>query len=189
MARLTHLFWICLGIGLFLIVPNQANAQDDVQDILIGADLSSGLDMGVNSSGGRTDWLESEDGFFKMSYPANQTWGAVFITVGAPKDPPRPFRDFSAYRTLSIEMKGGSGARTIDIGVKTNSQPDNGRESKRTVNLTPEWKTYEFALSNFTGADLSRLYVLTEFVFAGSSAQTVSVRNIKYLRRDPKNAN
>jgi hypothetical protein len=162
--------------------------QDDVQDILIGADLTSGLDMGVNSSNGRTDWLESQNGAFKMSYPANQTWGAVFITVGPPTDPPRPFRDFSAYRTLSIEMKGGPGARTIDIGVKTNTQPDNGRETKKTENLTQDWRTYEIALSDFTGTDLSRLYVVTEFVFARSNAQTVYFRNIKYLKRDPRPA-
>src|SRR5258708_17862341 len=120
----SHLLRFLPALGLFLYMGSQATAQDDVQDVLIGANLTSGFNMGVNSSGGRTDWLESEGSDFKMSYPANQTWGAVFITVGQPKDPPHPFRDFSAYRTLSLEMKGGAGSRTIDVGIKTNTHND-----------------------------------------------------------------
>jgi len=186
MTHLSPFFRFLLSVQLFLFSAIQLNAQDDIQDILIGAELTSGFDMGVNSSRGKTDWLESENSSFKMSYPANQSWGAVFITVGPPTDAPRPFRDFSAYRTLSLEMKGGQGARTIDIGLKTNTQKDNGSETKKTVTLTQDWKVYELTLSDFTGTDLSRLYVVTEFVFAGSSAQTVYLRNIKYLKRDPK---
>ena len=188
MNRLTYLLETLLVLALFLFNGNKTSAQEEVKDILIGADLTAGLDMGVNSSNGRTDWLESQNGAFRMSYLVNQTWGAVFITVGPPKDPPRPFRDFQAYRTLSVEMKGGQGARTIDIGVKTNTQPDNGRETKKAENLTQDWKTYEVALSDFTGTDLSKLYVVTEFVFAGSNAQTIYFRNIKYLKRDPRPA-
>jgi len=167
-------------------VGSQATAQDDVQDIVIKADLTSGFNMGVNSSGGRTDWLESESSDFKMSYPANQTWGAVFITVGPPTDPPRPFRDFSAYHILSVEMKGGTGSKTIDLGIKTNTQRDDGTESKKTETLTQDWRVYEVALSDFKKTDPSRLYVVAEFVFGGSNPQTVYFRNIKYLKREPR---
>lgn len=186
MTRLNYFLGFLLVLALSPFIANQANAQDEVQDILIGAELTAGFDMGMNSSRGMTDWLESENTDFIMSYPANQSWGAVFITVGKPTDPPRPSRDFSAYRTLSIEMKGGPGSRTIDIGIKTNTQKDDGSETKKTVTLTQDWQVYEFSLSDFKGADLSRLYVVTEFVFAGSQPQTVYFRNIRYMRRGPR---
>src|ERR1035438_5931546 len=38
-------------------------------------------------------WLKSEGEHLKMSYSPDQSWGAVFITAGKPKQPPRPFRD------------------------------------------------------------------------------------------------
>jgi len=160
----------------------------DNKDVLVGSKLSSGFDMGVNSSEGRTDWLErdTDQGHFKMSYPSGQSWGAVFITVGKPKVPPRPSRDFSAYQTLSIEMKGGSGTKVVDIGIKTNTQPDDGSETKVTLKLDPDWKTYEIPLNKFVGTDSRNLYVVTEFVFADSEAQTLYVRNIRYLTRQAK---
>jgi hypothetical protein len=166
----------------------QTPAQIDSRDILVGSKLSAGFDMGVNSSEGRTDWLEknTDEGYFKMSYPVGQTWGAVFITVGKPKVPPRPSRDFSAYQTLSIEMKAGPGARVVDIGIKTNTQPDDGSETKIPVRLSSEWKTYELSLNRFEGTDARNLYVVAEFVFADSNPQTLYVRNVKYLTRAAK---
>jgi len=177
------------AIGIFSVLFSlSVVAQVDSRDVLVGPKLAAGFDMGVNSSEGRTDWLYSdvEHGYFQMSYPSGQTWGAVFITVGKPKQPPRPFRDLSAYQTLSIEMKSGSGARTVDVGIKTNTQPDDGSEAKITLNVTPEWKTYEILLNGFAGADLRMLYVVAEFVFADSNSQMLYVRNVKYLARHAK---
>jgi hypothetical protein len=168
-----------------LFAAVQALAQVDSKDVLVGPKLSAGFDMGVNSSEGRHDWLEKnvDEGYFKMAYPSGQSWGAVFITVGKPTVPPRPSRDFSGYQTLSIEMKAEPGTKVIDVGIKANTQPDDGTETKIPAKLTSEWKTFEFPLKKFEGADPRILYVVAEFVFADSNAQTVYVRNIKYLAR------
>src|SRR6185369_17737761 len=96
----------------------------------------------------------------KMSYPADQSWGAVFITVGKPKQPPRPFRDFSAFGTLSVEMKGESGGEQLEIGLKTNEQPDDGTETTIPVTLTAQWQTYKFSLEKFSGANLEKLDII-----------------------------
>jgi len=169
-------------ISWFLIAAGTAMVfgQQPPKDVLIGASLTPGFDMGVNSSANNTSWLETEDDHLKMSYPSHQTWGAVFITVGPPTDPPRPFLDLSAYNTLTIEMKGAQGGERLGIGIKTFTQQDNGSETKVPVVLTSEWKTYQFPLDRFRGADPHSLYVVTEFVFAGPSAETVSARNVKY---------
>lgn len=168
---------MCLA-GLCVV---SLGAQPPAKDILVSGKLTAGLDMGVNSSGGKADWLKPENDSLRLSYPSDQSWGAVFITVGKPKQPPRPFRDLSAFKTLTIEMRGGSGGEQLEIGIKTNAQPDDGSEAKVPVKLTSEWKTYRFPLDRFEGIDLDHLYVVTEFVFAGSEAKTIFVRNIKYL--------
>jgi hypothetical protein len=159
-----------------------AFGQQPRQDVLVGAKLAPSFNMGVDSSERKTNWLKTESEQLRMSYPSDQSWGAVFITVGAPKQPPRPFRDLSAYNVLTIEMKGGVGGEHLEIGIKTNTQPDDGSETKVPVTLTADWKPYQFRLDKFDGADPDKLYVVTEFVFSGSDAFTVFARNINYSR-------
>lgn len=148
--------------------------------IFVGDTLAPGYDMGVNTSGGRTSWVTVENGEICMAYPGGQ-WGAVFITVGKPKQPPRPGKDFSPYHQLSLELRGQTGGESVSIGIKDNNQPDDGSETKVTqAGLTTDWQPDTFPLSQFTGADLHNLYVVIEFVFA-DTPETVCARNIEYL--------
>jgi hypothetical protein len=167
-----------LALLLFSSLIDRASAQS--RQVLDVSTLSSGFGIGVNSSGEKTNWLTKEAGDMEMSYPPDQAWGAVFITVGNPKPPPRPSQDFSAFDTLSVEMKGEAGGESLQIGLKTNAQPDNGSETKLPLRLTSEWKTYKFPLRDFTGTDPRRLYVVAEFVFSGAAAETVYFRNVRY---------
>lgn len=145
--------------------------------------LSKGLDMGVDSSEQRKDWVSKGTGSVKMSYPSGQNWGAVFITVGKPTELPRPSRDFSAFKVLVMELKGESGGEQVEVGIKTNKQPDDGSELKIPVKLTNTWKVFKFPLSKFD-VDLRNLYMVTEFVFSGGTAQTVYFRGISYVAND-----
>jgi hypothetical protein len=154
--------------------------QQARKDVMVSGKLTVGFDMGVNSSENKVTWVKSEGDQMRMAYPSDQSWGAVFITVGKPKQPPRPFRDFSAYNTLTVEMKGGVGKEQLEVGLKTNAQPDDGSETKLPVTLTTDWKAYRFSLERFEGADLDKLYVVTEFVFSGGEPATVFVRNIAF---------
>src|SRR5438105_4078067 len=139
-----HCFLVVLCVLLF---SAKTTAQTETKDILIGVDLTEGFDMGVDTSKQKRDWLTQLKGeCFIMSFPADQKWAAVFITYGEPKDPPRPSIDLSAYRTLYIEMKGATGGEKVEVGIKSNSQADNGRERKITVVLTPKWEAYTFSL-------------------------------------------
>lgn len=169
---------IMLQICICGILSVNLLAQD--HPVYVGQTLSSGYDMGVNTDKGRTNWLSDSLGYMKMVYPAGQIWGAVFITVGKPTNPPRPFRNFAMYKSISLEMKGAKGGENVDIGMKDNTDPDNGQESKITTTLTKDWKTYEFVLNKFVTADLSHLYIPIEFVFGGSNGRTVYFKNIKY---------
>ena len=143
--------------------------------------LGSGLNMGVASSGGISNWVEVS-GYINMKYPAKQKWGSVFITVGEPTQKPRPARDYSNYRKIVLEMKGEKGGESILIGLKDKDNPDDGSESKARLTLTSDWATYELNLNeNFKTADKKKLYVVTEFVFE-SRPQSILVRKIQFIK-------
>ncbi len=173
-VRLSLLILTCSAI-LFIISTTVYAEQ-----ILVGSQLEKGYGMGVDSSEKRRDWLSNEGGFFRISYPKGQSWGAVFITVGNPTDPPRPFRNFMKYKTLQIEMKGDKGGETVSVGIKTNTQQDDGTETKKNIKLTKDWRIYRFPLETFKGTDTNRLYVVTEFVFEGAIARTTFLRSVSF---------
>ena len=159
----------------------QMSRQDDPV-IFTDGQLTSGYNMGVNTANEQTDWVEINNGAMCMVYPGNQTWGAVFITVGEPSDPPHPTRDLSNYQLLSIEIRGDNGGESVEVGLKDNVDPDDGSETKFLIeNLTTEWDTVEIPLSSFRTADLERLYIVTEFIFQ-RTPQTVCVRKIQFLK-------
>ena len=116
-----------------------------------------------------------------MSFPADATWSSVYITVGAPTDGIRPYRGFSQFKTLTLELKGEHGGETVQVGLKDSTDPDNGKETTVTIdNLGTQWQTYNIPLSSFQTADKTKLYVVTEFVYNGAEAQTVYFRNTRH---------
>jgi hypothetical protein len=149
--------------------------------IYMGNSLSPGLDLGVDTSGRRHDWLTNMSGFMRMAYPSAQEWGAIFITVGPVTPAPHPSIDLSAFDTLSLDLRGDFGNETVYIGIKDWLDPDDGTEVTVPIQVTSGWKTYTFDLSTFFTADLKHVYIPTEFVFKGPSAETVYFRNVQYL--------
>lgn len=166
-------------------------SQSGERQVLSSTRLGAGFSMGVDTSEQQRTWVRKwNDGeCFQLSYPKGQSWGAMFITAGQPV--PLSSRhmsyDLSAFQTLAVEMKAESNGAMIDIGIKSIDQPDDGTEAKVTKTLTTEWKTYEIPLNQFTGADLKRVYVATEFVFGGGEPEVVYVRSIRYLTRPAQN--
>ena len=152
-----------------------------IRDIFTSGQLQSGYDMGVNSSANKTDWLTDMGDCMRMTYPASQEWGSVFITVGAPTDAPRPYKNMSGFSTLSMQMRGEKGGEILQIGIKDSHDPDNGSETKMPIMLTNQWQTYHFPLTDFGSVELNQLYVVVEFVFMSDTSQTVYFQNISYL--------
>ncbi len=151
--------------------------------IYVGEKLSSGYDLGVDTSGRKQDWVKDLRGAMQLSYPTDQAWGAGFITVGHPAPlGQRQGRDFSKYQTLAIDLKGAQGGEALSVGIKDQSDEDDGKETKIPVTLSNSWQTCWFPLAHFTTADLAHLYIPAEFVFEpGVPAETVYFRNVRYL--------
>lgn len=164
----------------------QGCPDDDIDEgyqqcpVIYSGGLTVGYGMGVNSSGGRTDWLSDHGDYMRMSYPSGQNWGAVFITYGGdPVDPPRPSIDLSGCRKLIVELKGEHGGEVLDIGIKDKNDPDDGSESRVTVTCESDWQTYEFEISHFATADMSHLYSIV-FVFDDDTPRTVYFRHVEF---------
>jgi RHS repeat-associated protein len=105
-----------------------AQNQSDSLAILAGTALGSGLNLGINTSGGITNWLSAQQRHehMKATCAASTHWCAMFITDGgALSTPPRPDIDLSAYQTLVVELSGDPGS----------APPNNGTETEVTVTV------------------------------------------------------
>lgn len=86
-------------------------------------------------------------------------------------------------------MRGAQGGERVEVGVKDRKQKDNGLERKTTITASREWRTHKIRLAdlaplndpNRPRADLTHLYVVTEFVFA-DSPETVFVWRVRFSR-------
>lgn len=177
-----------LGILILLLILNlgcdhsgSVVQQENTYPIYAGR-LAPGLGLGVNTSAGLTNWIFEGNGVIEMAYPSGQSWGAVFITVGEPINPPRPSIDLSRFKRISIKLRGKKGGESVWIGLKDADDPDDGREIQvRIFNLSVHWETYELPLSQFYSADLKKIYVPIEFIYGGGGAITVYFQDIQYI--------
>jgi len=121
---------------------------------IVGTALASGLDIGINTSGGLTSWLAPEPprpapGDLRMVCPGGQAWCAMFVTSGpAISTFPRPGIDLSGYQTLTVEIEGDPGT-TIQVGFKGATQPD----------YRPELRSYRIGESILTVAAPRRIEI------------------------------
>jgi exo-beta-1,3-glucanase (GH17 family) len=190
--------WVGSSWGIFQsdgrLKPQFAGLFDDAgmdsrsnRDIFVdGQGLSSYYDIGVDSSERRHDWLLVQNGTMEMSYPGGQRWGSVFVTVGKPVPRPRPWKDFSGFGRLSIDLKGERGGEQVEIGIMNRSDPATGNERRVVEILGSEFHTYDIPLSSLASSHLTipmglkEIYVAVEFVFAGQNAEKIYARNIRY---------
>jgi glycosyl hydrolase family 17 len=143
--------------------------------------LSSGLDIGLDTSGQQGAWLTNQGDSLLLTYPAQQAWGTAFITVGKPAPlGNRPSRDFSMYHSLEVEMRAKIAGQCVRLGIKDRTQPDDGNEITVRQCLTTQWTTSKLPLSIFANVDLTHLYTLFEVIFEGSASQTVELRSVRY---------
>ena len=169
--------------ALSAVLPSPASAtvlQRSYRDVYVGG-LEAGLAFGMETSGHQRHWLTAHDGSLALTYPANQQWGVMFISVGPPAPPgQRPSLDLRAYRSLVVDLRAAVDGQCVRIGVKDQHQPDNGSEVSVQRCLTTQWSTITLPLTAFTGVDLAHLYVVFEVLFQGSLSATVYVRTIRY---------
>jgi hypothetical protein len=176
----TFMYFAVLFLCFFSFSSTVLGQNKTAHVIYNGKSLSDGYDMGLNTGKGETNWLKDTKKEYVISYPAGQIWGVVFITFGPPQREKenRLTTNYSIYDTLIISMKGARDGEQVGIGLKDVDDPDNGSETKIVTTLSKAYKQYAFPLSCFTTANLKKIYVATEFVFAGNKAEKIFVNSI-----------
>ena len=168
---------LCTWIVVALVAGScrGPSAPDPVTPLVIisaSGQLAAGYDLLVNTDRGRTDWLTLTGDGLQASYPSGQAWGFVGAALqGNPNPGSRPSKDLSAYKTLSIQLRGAAGGESVEVGIKDNTDPDSGTETKKTVTLTTAWQPYTFNLPDFSTADRKQMYLVFELVFNGAPAR------------------
>ena len=80
--------------------------QRSYRDVYVGGP-EPGFVSGMDTSRHQRQWLTANDGSLVLNYPANQQWGAMFVTVG----PAVPGSAFFA-RLECISLGGSRSARS-----------------------------------------------------------------------------
>ncbi len=142
-----------------------------------------GFDIFVNTDRGLTNWLTrtGSEGL-QCAYPSGQQFGFVAVVLQGDTTPGRrPGKDMSAYKRVQFQLRGAVGGEIVDVGMKDNTNADDGNEVKKRLTLTSSWQTFSFALSDFSRSDVKRLYVLFELVFEGAQGRAVFFRDVRYV--------
>lgn len=109
----------------------------------------------------------------------NSDWAVFYVRNRSNAFADRPAKDFSAFKSMSLTLKGAIGGEEVFISMKDSSDPDDGLESKHPLTLSGDWETYTIPLSVFETADLTDLFVPVQFIFYGGGDE-ISVRNIEF---------
>ena len=189
---------ILFVLSISLLIVNSCKKNDKITDpdkivsgdydVMINGKLvaATGFGMGVDDSGKQRNWVSNDSTSLILFYPGSPlTWGASFITVnGDPVSTGKHWIDISKCDSLSVEMRGEHGNESVKIGLKDKDDNDDGSETTISRSLTQNWIIYKFKLTEFKTCDLTKVYVVTEFVFPGNSPGSgkVYVKNIRILK-------
>src|SRR5687768_1451775 len=89
--------------------------------------LSAGFNLFVNTDRQRIDWLSTTPEGLLAAYPEGQQFGFIAAVLAGESAPgSRPVRDLSVYRTLHVQLRGAAGGESVEIGIKDNTDPDDG---------------------------------------------------------------
>jgi exo-beta-1,3-glucanase (GH17 family) len=166
------------------ILPDAASttlSQRSFRDVYTGSGLEAPFGLGIDTSQHQYRWLTTSNGILMLAYPAGQLWGAMFMTVGKLVPPRhRPSIDLGLYHSLSFDIHARVDGQCVRLGIKDQTQPDDGSEITVQQCLTRQWSTVTLSLDAFANVHRTSLYVVLEVVFQGTSSETVELRNVRY---------
>ena len=182
-ARVTIPF-LCLAGGIFLggcLSPQ--DPADAFEFVVFNGAIGNGLDLGIASSSGRTDWVDITGGEIRLHYPSGESWGSAFLVAGvvAP-GPPHPDLDMSAFSCLELVLRSDAVRSEVHVGVKSSLAPDTQATSTYVLEVGQSWEHHIINLSAWDDAELSHLYVLTSLELQAHNAVNLYCKEIRFVR-------
>ena len=152
----------------------------EIVSLLMNGEVPTGFDIRYAASGLFPNYIFKKEDYLVMEYPANSyDWASSYFAVNALYGRVDEM-DFSTYSKVVIEMKGETGGESVEIGMKDINDPPDGSESKIKIELTDEWKVYEFETNQFVTADMNRIMVPLAFVFEGPIGRKIHVKSVQF---------
>ena len=90
------------------------------------------------------------------------------------------FLDFSRFDRIRLELKRHSGCDNLQLILKDAEDADDGSQATVKLDLDDDWGIYQYELSRFADADLSKLNVPSGFLMDASPC-SFSIRDIRFL--------
>ncbi|MDX1571265.1 MAG: DUF6090 family protein [Xanthomonadales bacterium] len=128
--------------------------------------------------------LKIEDDALHVLYPGGDPWAYLYLLrspIGAVVE--RFTKDYSVYDRIRLELKRDPATEcpSLHLEIKDVEDAEKGGLKSVKLDLTPDWATYTFELTEFPDADLTRLNVVAGFLLA-SEPCSFSIRDVRYLR-------
>ena len=117
-----------------------------------------------------------------IDYYGGAAWAGIWFGSSAVSSDRRGL-DYSSYDTLLLELKGDAGGEKIMLNIEDAMDPPDGTSTRRELQLSDSWQTYEIDLADFETADLSNLFTALGFVFS-EEPMAFSIRTAKFVKTD-----
>ena len=132
----------------------------------------------------QSDAFVQLDDHLRVNYRGKDDWVFFYADV-SPLEVTleRETLDYSRFDRLRLELKRHAGCENLRLIIKDDLDADDGSQANVKLELTEEWATYEYDLSLFSDADLTRLDVATGFIMSGTEC-SYSIRDVTFLKPD-----
>jgi len=117
-----------------------------------------------------------------IDYYGGAAWAGIWLASNS-ISADRQGMDYSSYDTLLLELKGDAGGENILINLEDAEDPADGTSTRRELQLSDSWQTYEIDLADFETADLSILFTAVGFVFLEEPV-AFSIRTARFVKEE-----
>ena len=133
------------------------------------------------SHGDRLGDMVLGDDYLGINYRGNDEWAFVYAAAGPIEvNVGKNSLDYSRFDRIRLELKHNSGCEDMRLVLKDAEDADDGSQANVRLELSDEWATYDYPLSLFEDADLTKLHVVAGFLMFDEPC-SFSVRDVTFL--------
>jgi len=130
--------------------------------------------------GNRFDnWIEMSTNQININYPKNMGYGVIRFVDLKVKRLEAKSADYSIYNSISLDLKGEVGGELISIAFLDTDDLGDGSETRVSLNLNDQWKTYEIDLDKFQATNFKSL-IESPVIVLQNEALSFSIKNIEF---------
>jgi hypothetical protein len=132
------------------------------------------------------DYVSHVDGVLQITLKRGAPWAVFFFEVrNRSNNLGRSSSDLTRFDRIVLEAKGVNGGERLLLHMKDKDDPDDGSQTNLEIVLSEQWDTYEFYLSDFENADLSKLNLALGFLALDQpDPLSFALRAVRFLEPD-----